>query len=45
MSTVMGAYSDDYPELGSEIMLAGTFELYEEDSYQYRRLEDAEMVG
>ena len=35
---------NDYPELGSEITVTGTFELYEEDGYQYCRLVDAEMI-
>ena len=37
-------YPNDYPELGSEITVTGTFELYEEDGYQYCRLVDAEMI-
>ncbi|CDB29299.1 uncharacterized protein BN490_00037 [Firmicutes bacterium CAG:137] len=37
-------YPDDYPELGNEITVTGTFELYEEDGFQYCRLADAEMV-
>lgn len=38
-------YPDDYPELGSEITVTGTFELYEEDGCRYCRLGNAEMVG
>lgn len=37
-------YPDDYPELGSEITVTGTFELYEEGGFQYCRLADAEIV-
>ena len=37
-------YPNDYPELGSEITVTGTFELYKEDGYQYCRLVDAEMI-
>ena len=37
-------YPDDYPELGNEITVTGTFELYEEGGFQYCRLADAEMV-
>ena len=39
------SYPDDYPELGSEITVTGTFELYEEDGCRYCRLGNAEMVG
>ena len=38
------SYPDDYPELGSEITVTGTFELYEEGGFQYCRLADAEMI-
>ena len=38
-------YPDDYPELGSEITVSGTFELYEEGDNRYCRLVDAEMIG
>lgn len=38
-------YPDDYPELGSEITVSGTFELYEEGDIRYCRLVDAEMIG
>ena len=37
-------YPDDYPELGSEITVSGTFELYEDGGFQYCRLADAEIV-
>ena len=38
-------YPNDYPELGSEITVSGTFELYEENGSQYCRLTDAELVS
>lgn len=38
-------YPDDYPELGNEITVTGTFELYEEDGFQHCRLVDAEMIA
>ena len=38
-------YPDDYPELGSEITVSGTFELYGEGDNRYCRLVDAEMIG
>ena len=38
-------YPDDYPELGNEITVTGTFELYEEGGFQYCRLVDAEMIA
>ena len=37
-------YPDDYPELGSEITVTGTFELYEEDGFQYCRLGNAVLM-
>ncbi|MGN0571414.1 MAG: hypothetical protein ACI4K9_04460 [Candidatus Fimenecus sp.] len=37
-------YPDDYPELGNEITVTGTFELYEENGFQYCRLADATLV-
>ncbi|MCC8016681.1 MAG: hypothetical protein LIO43_04855 [Clostridiales bacterium] len=37
-------YPDDYPELGSEITVTGTFELHEEGNFQYCQLADAEMI-
>lgn len=37
-------YPDDYPELGSEIVVTGTFELYEENGYQYCHLVNSEMT-
>ncbi|MBR5348680.1 MAG: hypothetical protein IK125_05545 [Lachnospiraceae bacterium] len=36
-------YPEDYPELGTDIRVAGTFETYEEDGYLYCRLKDATM--
>ena len=36
-------YPNDYPELGSEITVTGTFEVYTENGYQYCRLKDAVM--
>ena len=38
-------YPDDYPEVGSEITVSGTFELYGEGDNRYCRLVDAEMIG
>ena len=38
------SYPDDYPELGAEITVTGTFEIYEEDGAQYCHLTDAEMM-
>lgn len=34
-------YPNDYPELGSEITVTGTFEIYTESGFQYCRLKDA----
>ena len=34
-------YPNDYPEVGSEITVTGTFELYTENGFQYCRLKDA----
>lgn len=34
-------YPNDCPELGSEIMVTGTFEIYTESGFQYCRLKDA----
>ena len=34
-------YPNDYPELGSEITVTGTFEVYTESGFQYCRLKDA----
>ena len=34
-------YPNDYPELGSEITVTGTFEVYTENGFQYCRLKDA----
>lgn len=36
-------YPDDYPELGEDIRVVGTFETYEEDGLLYCRLKDAAM--
>ena len=37
------SYPDDYPELGSEITVTGTFELYEDGGCLYCRLGNAVM--
>ena len=37
-------YPNDYPELGSEITVTGTFEVYKENGFQYCRLVDATLV-
>ena len=37
-------YPNDYPEVGSEITVTGTFELYTENGFQYCRLKDAAIV-
>ena len=39
-----GKYPDDYPEVGSEITVVGTFNTYEQGGYLYARLENAEML-
>lgn len=39
------AYPDDYPELGAEITVVGTFEGYEEDGCRYYRLGNAAFVN
>ena len=39
------AYPDDYPELGAEITVVGTFEWYEEDGCRYYRLGNAAFVS
>ena len=36
-------YPNDYPELGSEITVTGTFEVYTENGFQYCRLKNAAM--
>ena len=36
-------YPDDYPEIGQEITVIGTFSTYMEGSYQYCQLKDAQM--
>ena len=38
------SYPDDYPELGTEITVVGTFQTYEENGYMYCHLVDAEIV-
>lgn len=38
------AYPNDYPQLGDDITVTGTFETYDEDGYTYCRLRDAVMV-
>ena len=38
-------YPDEYPELGAEITVVGTFELYEEDGCRYYRLGNASFVN
>lgn len=37
-------YPDDYPELGSEIIVTGIFQLYDENGTTYCHLVDAEMA-
>jgi len=37
-------YPNDYPELGSEITVTGTFQLYDENGATYCHLVDAEMA-
>lgn len=36
-------YPDDYPEIYSDITVTGTFEVYEENGFQYCRLVDAAL--
>lgn len=38
-------YPDEYPELGAEITVVGTFEWYEEDGCRYYRLGNASFVS
>lgn len=38
------SYPADYPELGTEITVVGTFQTYEENGYMYCHLVDAEMT-
>ena len=38
-------YPDEYPELGAEITVVGTFEWYEEDGCRYYRLGNAVFVS
>ncbi len=37
-------YPEDYPALGTEITVTGTFELYEENGFTFCRLADAELI-
>ena len=37
------SYPDDYPELGTEITVVGTFQTYEENGYMYCHLVGAKM--
>lgn len=37
------SYPEDYPELGSEIVVQGVFDVYEEDGYMYCQLIDATL--
>lgn len=37
-------YPNDYPDVGSDITVVGTFELYEEDGITYARLGNANMI-
>ena len=43
--TVEHTYPDEYPELGAEITVVGTFEWYEEDAFRYYRLGNASYVN
>jgi len=36
-------YPDDYPEIGGDITITGTFDVYEEDGYKYCTLRNATM--
>ena len=38
-------YPDEYPELGAEITVVGTFDWYEEDGCRYYRLGNASFVN
>lgn len=38
------AYPDDYPELGAEIVVTGTFDTYTENGTLYAQLVDAELA-
>ncbi len=40
-----GTYPDDYPEIGSEITVSGTFNTYSEGDYLYCELKDAVLEG
>ncbi len=37
-------YPDDYPEIGKEITIMGTFNTYEEDGATYTQLLDADII-
>ena len=37
-------FPDNYPDIGSEIAVEGTFEVYEENGFMYCRLKDAKMT-
>ncbi len=38
------SYPDDYPEIDSEIIVTGIFDVYEEDGYEYCQLINAKLV-
>lgn len=38
-------YPDNYPEVGTEISVTGTFEIYKEGEYEYCRLVNSEIVS
>ncbi len=38
------SYPDDYPELGAEITVVGTFEVYGDEKGQYCRLKNAKLA-
>ena len=38
------AYPEDYPELGTNVTIIGTFDTYMEGEYQYCQLIDAQMI-
>ncbi len=37
-------YPDDYPEVGEQIVVKGTFDVYDEKGYDYCRLIDAQLI-
>ncbi len=37
-------YPDDYPEVGEQIVVKGTFDVYDEKGYDFCRLVDAELI-